>query len=464
MSRLTHHLLARLICAACSFAAVTGAAQSTVQIDVKTELPVELRWRDDFLGITHTDIDFTAAEMVDTLDLRAEGTKRLFVRAGDEARLFLIRGDYRYNITATDTAIGFTTPDPFHSNYDKARSIFSEYDLYRVSDDTLLQNLDSIAQKYDSIKASFPEDEYLHHALDYFLAAQSISPCIQSDRSSAVANYFQSLEDELVTGAPFMPDHPFYGNFLSQYYSWKPYIKAFAKSELPRGTPIIDRYFDELKLMGNDTIAQLALVYHANSKYKGEGSANASEFENAVREIASNPLHPATGELAAHVLARMESLALGKKLTDHSFADTEGDSLSISDFYGSKYILLDFWFVGCGPCKRDIPALKSLHEDFSETLKIIAVNPLQPMDKVTPYREKHEIPYTMAVPSDPRGIINELNVNAYPAYVVIDPEGHTALYGSSKIDVVRTFLETANGLSGGEEGAVPAQNASPMKR
>ncbi|MFN2424607.1 MAG: hypothetical protein ABR572_12620, partial [Cryomorphaceae bacterium] len=73
-------------------------------------------------------------------------------------------------------------------------------------------------------------------------------------------------------------------------------------------------------------------------------------------------------------------------------------------------------------------------------------------------------PYTVAVPDDARGIRSELNVNAYPAYVVVDPEGRTALYGSSKVDEVREFLEkVAN--PGGEEGQSRfIQNASPMKR
>lgn len=462
MPTLKHHFLAPLICAVCTLAAAPGAAQSTVQIDVQTELPVGLSWRGDFLGITHTDIEFPEGK--DSLVLNAEGTKRLFVRVGDESRLFLIRDAHRYTITATDSAIGFKSTDPFHPNYDAAQSILSEYKLHRVSDDTLIQNLRKAALRFDSIKTKFPEDDYLHRALDYFLATQSINPCIQSKRSKIVSDYFQSLEDDLITGAPFMPDHPFYGNFLSQYYGWKPYIIAFSKSELPKGTPMLDRYLDELRIMGNDTIAELAMVYQANNKYKGEGSANADAYQKAVREIAENPLHPATGELAGLVAERMESLALGKKLTDYRFADTEGDSLAISDFYGSKYILLDFWFVGCGPCKRDIPALKALHADFSETLKIIAVNPLQPIDKVVPYRDLHEIPYTMAVPSDPRGITAALNVNAYPAYVVIDPEGRTALFGSSKVDGVRAFLETVAN-PGGEEGhSMPSQNASPMKR
>ncbi|MCA1751728.1 MAG: hypothetical protein LC670_08035, partial [Flavobacteriales bacterium] len=277
MPRFIHHFLALLISAACSFAAVTGAAQSTVQINVKTDLPVGLSWRGDFLGITHTDIEFPEGQ--DSLVFNAEGTKRLFVRMGDEARLFLIRGNHRYNITAVDSTIGFKSTDPFHPNYDKAQSILSEYDLYRVSDDTLLHNLNQIALRFDSLKADLPGDDYLHHALDYYLATQSISPCIQSDRSAAVSDYFQSLEDDLVTGASFMPDHPFYGNFLSQYYSWKPYIIAFAKSELPKGTPMLDRYLDELTIMGNDTIAELAMVYQANNKYKGEGSSNAEEYQ-----------------------------------------------------------------------------------------------------------------------------------------------------------------------------------------
>ena len=43
--------------------------------------------------------------------------------------------------------------------------------------------------------------------------------------------------------------------------------------------------------------------------------------------------------------------------------DLDGKEVSSSDFAG-KVILLNFWATWCPPCQAEIPALKSLHNDY----------------------------------------------------------------------------------------------------
>jgi len=41
--------------------------------------------------------------------------------------------------------------------------------------------------------------------------------------------------------------------------------------------------------------------------------------------------------------------------------NTGGNPLKLADLRG-KYVLLDFWFAGCLPCRQDFPSVKLLHE------------------------------------------------------------------------------------------------------
>jgi thiol-disulfide isomerase/thioredoxin len=41
----------------------------------------------------------------------------------------------------------------------------------------------------------------------------------------------------------------------------------------------------------------------------------------------------------------------------------EGKKVSLTDFKG-KVVLLDVWATWCGPCKKEIPSLKKLEEEF----------------------------------------------------------------------------------------------------
>ncbi len=434
-------------------------AQSSILLSAESHLPISLSWREDLLGIEHTQIDMPehiqSERGAEPFRLSTEGTRRLLVQVGDESKLILIRPGYDYHITAGDSAIDLRSEDPFHDAYDAALSIWNGYTLYKISDDSLLLRLDEIQARYDSIVAMHPGDDYLAAALDYFLARMSISPCIQSSRGLEVQAYIAGLEERLVRRAPFRPDHPFYTYFLQIYYRWKPNIVAFAKSELPRSASNIDRLHEAFEMLDNDSAAQMALVYIAHDRYKGEGSRDAEFYRHAIDSIAETALHPLTEKMARKVLGNMDRLSRGLMVGDYKFTDSNGNAFELSDINSDRYVLLDFWFVGCKPCLRDVPELKALHTEFAERLTVVGVNPLQGLEKLSPYGQKYDIPYLLAVPEAPAEIKKEFNVNGYPTYVLLAPGGRADLFAGSKLELVRSHLQ---GL-----GESP-QKASPMKR
>ncbi len=55
-----------------------------------------------------------------------------------------------------------------------------------------------------------------------------------------------------------------------------------------------------------------------------------------------------------------------KKVTDASFAD----DVLLSD----KPVIVDFWAVGCGPCKMIAPILDEVAKDYADRLQIAKIN------------------------------------------------------------------------------------------
>ena len=80
----------------------------------------------------------------------------------------------------------------------------------------------------------------------------------------------------------------------------------------------------------------------------------ASEKENNVKMI-------------HYYIEKIEAIAnlpqIGEPAIDFTYPDKEGNEFSLSTFKGSL-VYVDVWATWCGPCKAEIPALKTLEHDY----------------------------------------------------------------------------------------------------
>ncbi|MFY0627908.1 MAG: TlpA family protein disulfide reductase [Reichenbachiella sp.] len=61
---------------------------------------------------------------------------------------------------------------------------------------------------------------------------------------------------------------------------------------------------------------------------------------------------------------KLKNLVAGKPAPKFTYQDTEGNSVGLENLLG-KTIYIDVWATWCGPCIREIPALKKLEEDYA---------------------------------------------------------------------------------------------------
>ena len=60
-------------------------------------------------------------------------------------------------------------------------------------------------------------------------------------------------------------------------------------------------------------------------------------------------------------------------MADTDLYDLEGNLHHLTELKG-KYILLDFWSSGCGPCIMSIPEMGEVQEKYKDRLAIVSLS------------------------------------------------------------------------------------------
>lgn len=140
------------------------------------------------------------------------------------------------------------------------------------------------------------------------------------------------------------------------------------------------------------------------------------------------------GSITAEQAAENAAISLrGQPVPELDCVDwINSEELQLSKLRG-KYVLLDFWFIGCGPCHAEFPVVKMLHELYHDKgLVVIGVhNNNDPPETVRKHVKEIGLPFPVAVDHPDGRTVAEFQshklVGGFPSYVLIDPEGNVLL-------------------------------------
>ena len=113
---------------------------------------------------------------------------------------------------------------------------------------------------------------------------------------------------------------------------------------------------------------------------------------------------------------------VGGYFADVDLLDFDGNTKRIYDYLG-KYLLLDFWSRGCGPCIMALPEMKEISETYRDKLTIISIS----LDTEAVWKgamAEHDMPWVnLRDPKSMGGLAAAYGVSGIPNYVLISPEG-----------------------------------------
>ena len=102
-----------------------------------------------------------------------------------------------------------------------------------------------------------------------------------------------------------------------------------------------------------------------------------------------------------------------------------GGNVSFSDFHG-KYLLMDFWFIGCGACVQSIPALNTLQKKYGDSnFEVLGVNCYSNNEeKIAAYCFDQDMEFRNVWKGE--SISDDYLIKAAPIFYLIDKEGKIA--------------------------------------
>ncbi len=112
----------------------------------------------------------------------------------------------------------------------------------------------------------------------------------------------------------------------------------------------------------------------------------------------------------------------GDDMADTDLFDLDGNIHHLADFKG-KYMLLDFWSSGCGPCIMALPEMKEIQEQYKDRLTIVSLSS-DTKNRWKTASAQHEMTWqNLSDLKQNAGLSAVYDVNGIPNYVLISPEG-----------------------------------------
>lgn len=120
----------------------------------------------------------------------------------------------------------------------------------------------------------------------------------------------------------------------------------------------------------------------------------------------------------------MESiLNEGDKMADGTLYDMQGNPHTLGELAG-KYILLDFWSSGCGPCVASLPEADEVAEKYADRLAFVSISSDHEAEwkEFLAGKESKVIQWNQLLDGQP-GLAARYGGFAIPHYVLISPDG-----------------------------------------
>ena len=199
-------------------------------------------------------------------------------------------------------------------------------------------------------------------------------------------------------------------------------IKELHSQTIEMTLKIHEKEIDMLKRMPV-TIIWLNKMYEISMNFRYiENFPSTEEVRALYTRMSEEQKQSSLGQLITANLFPLKVVKIGEDMADGDLYDLEGNLHHLLELKG-KYLLLDFWSSGCGPCIMAIPEMGELQQKYVDKLTIVSLSSdTEKTWKAASARHKM-IWKNWSDKKQTGGLYAQYGVRGIPHYVLISPEG-----------------------------------------